>query len=319
MSGAVRAVVIEEYGAIPAVRDWPQPTAGPGQSLVRFEAAGLNPVDLAISSGRFYLPLPEPPCVAGVEAVGTVIASERFPVGTRVWSLGLTGRFAQVFAAPDDELVPVPEEVSASVAAAMGVAGLAGWMPVMSRGAIVPGERVLVLGASGIVGQVAVQTARAAGAGWIVAAARSEGGCRRALIAGADAVVRLTEPDFDLQLAEAADDGFDLVIDTLWGEPLQASLAALRTGARIVHVGSTSAQMASLVGGTLRGKRVDIRGFALFSEPFEAIARDYPLLCQAAMAGTVSIGIDEVALEDAAEAWVAQGHQASGRKFVLVA
>jgi len=257
--------------------------------------------------------------VAGAEAVGIVMASERLEIGTRVWSLGLTGRFAQVFAAPDDRLVPVPEEVGAPVAAAMGIAGLAGWMPVMSRGAMVPGERVLVLGASGIVGQVAVQTARAAGAGWIVAAARSADGCRRALKSGADIAVRLADQDFDLQLADAAGDGFDLVIDTLWGEPLQASLGTLRAGARVVHVGSASAQVASLAGGALRGKRVDIRGFSVFSEPFEAIARDYPLLCQAATAGTVSIDIDAVGLEDAAEAWVAQAHQASGRKFVLVA
>lgn len=319
MTDTVRAAVIDAYGLDPVVRDWPAPSAGPGESLVRFEAAGLNPVDLAIGSGRFYLPLPEPPYVAGVEAVGIVVASDRYPVGTRVWGLGLTGRFAQVFAAADDRLVPVPDDVPATVAAAVGVAGLAGWMPVMSRGGIVPGERVLVLGASGIVGQVAVQTARAAGAGWIVAAARSDDGCRRALTAGADMVVRLSDPDFDLQLANAAGDGFDLIIDTLWGEPLQASLAAIRTGARIVHVGSASAQTASLAGGALRGKRVDIRGYSLFSEPFASVARDYPLLCQAALAGTVSIGIDEVALEDAADAWRAQAHQASGRKLVLIA
>lgn len=319
MTDTVRAAVIDAYGLDPVVRDWPAPSAGPGESLVRFEAAGLNPVDLAIGSGRFYLPLPEPPYVAGVEAVGIVVASDRYPVGTRVWGLGLTGRFAQVFAAADDRLVPVPDDVPATVAAAVGVAGLAGWMPVMSRGGIVPGERVLVLGASGIVGQVAVQTARAAGAGWIAAAARSDDGCRRALTAGADMVVRLSDPDFDLQLANAAGDGFDLIIDTLWGEPLQASLAAIRTGARIVHVGSASAQTASLAGGALRGKRVDIRGYSLFSEPFASVARDYPLLCQAALAGTVSIGIDEVALEDAADAWRAQAHQASGRKLVLIA
>lgn len=319
MSDAVRAVVITKYGTVPTVEGWPTPTAGAGETLIRFEAGGLNPADLAVASGRFYLPLPEPPCVAGLEAVGIVVESERVPIGTRVWSLGITGRFSEVFAAPDDQLVVVPEGITAPVAAAMGVAGLAGWMPVMSRGGMVPGERVLVLGASGIVGQVAVQTARAAGAGWIVAAARSADGCWRARRAGADAVVRLTDSDFELQLADAAGDGFDLVIDTLWGEPLQASLAALRTGARIVHVGNASAPMASFVGGALRGKRVDIRGFSIFVEPAEAIARDYPLLCQAAAAGTVSIGIDEVRLDDAVRAWTEQAQQASGRKIVLIA
>lgn len=319
MTDAIRALVIRQYGTAPTVGDWPAPSPGAGHSLIRLEAAGLNPADLAIGSGRFYMPLPEPPCVAGVEAVGVVVDSARFASGTRVWSLGVTGRFAELFVAPDDHLVAVPEDVPAPIAAAMGVAGLAGWMPVMNRGALVPGERVLVLGASGIVGQVAVQTARAAGAGWIVAAARSDDGCRRALKAGADLAVRLADADFALQLANAAGEGFDLVIDTLWGEPLQASLDALRTGARVVHVGSAAGPNASLAGGALRGKRVDIRGFSLFSEPAEDIARDYPRLCVAAAAGTVSIGIDEVPLEDGADAWAAQAHQASGRKIVLVA
>ncbi len=319
MSDSVRAVVIREYGQPPATEDWAAPTAGAGQSLIRLEAAGLNPVDLAIASGRFYLPLPVAPCVAGAEAVGVVVASARFAPGTRVWALGMTGCFSELFVVADDLLIPVPDDVPPLLAAAMGVAGLAGWMPVMSRGAIVPGERVLILGASGIVGQVAIQAARAAGAGWIVAAARSEDGRLRALRAGADAVVGVATHEADSALADAAGDGLDLVIDTLWGEPLQTVLAHLRTGARVVQVGSSAAQTASLAGGPLRGKRVDILGFSLFSEPFAALERDYPLLCQAAAAGTVRIGIDEVPLDDAASAWAAQAHQATGRKLVLLA
>ena len=319
MTDTVRAVVIREYGQAPATEDWTAPTAAAGQSLIRFEAAGLNPVDLAIASGRFYMPLPAAPCVAGAEAVGVVVASSRFAPGTRVWALGMTGCFSELFVVADDLLIPVPDDVPAPLAAAMGIAGLAGWMPVMSRGAIVPGERVLVLGASGIVGQVAVQAARAAGASWIIAAARSENGRLRALRAGADAVVGVATPEADSALADAAGEGVDLVIDTLWGEPLQTVLAHLRTGARVVQVGSAAAQTASLLGGPLRGKRVDILGFSLFSEPFSALERDYPLLCQAAAAGTVRIGIDEVPLDDAASAWAAQAHQATGRKLVLVA
>ena len=107
MNHTVRAVVITEYGMVPTVEDWPTPVAGAGQSLIRFEAGGLNPADLAIASGRFYMPLPDPPCVAGVEAVGIIMESERYPIGTRVWSLGITGRFSEVFAAPDDRLVVV--------------------------------------------------------------------------------------------------------------------------------------------------------------------------------------------------------------------
>ena len=319
MTRTVRAAVIGAYGQPPEVTDWRAPVPGAGTTLVRLEAAGLNPVDLAIASGRFYLPLPAAPVVAGAEGVGVVLASERFAPGTRVWALGMTGCFAEEFAVADDLLIAVPEGVAPTTAAAMGIAGLAGWMPVMSRGRLVPGDRVLVLGASGIVGQVAIQTARAGGAGWIVAAARSDEGRARALGLGADAAVGIgTEAD-DASLAAAAGEGFDLVIDTLWGEPLQSVFAHLRNGARVVHVGSASAQTASLVGGSLRGKRVDLLGFGLFGEPFEGLERDYPLLCQAAAAGTVRIAIDEMPLEHVGAAWAAQAHQAAGRKIVLVA
>jgi NADPH2:quinone reductase len=318
VTGGNRAVVIAEYGVTPTVVDWPAPAPGPGQALIEFEAAGLNPVDLAIGSGRFYMPLPAAPLVAGAEAVGRVISSERFLPGTRVWALGLTGCFSERFVVAEDRVVPVPDGVGADVAAAMGIAGLAGWMPVMSRGEIVPGERVLVLGASGIVGQVAIQAARAAGAAWIVAAARSEAGRARALAVGADVAVGVGDADSERDLVHAAGDGIDLVVDTLWGEPVQASLAVVRTGGRVVQVGSASALTSTVAGGTLRGKRIDIRGFSVFSEPFSGIERDYPLLCAAAEAGTVAIRIDEVSLDESVRAWETQAHQATGRKLVLV-
>jgi len=319
VTASVRAAVIRAYGQPPVVGDWPAPVAAPGTTRIRLEAAGVNPVDLAIGSGRFYLPLPGSPLVAGAEAVGTVVDSARFAAGTRVWALGMTGCFAEEFAVADDRLIPVPDGVPPATAAAMGIAGLGGWMPVMSRGRMVPGERVLVLGASGIVGQVAVQAARAAGAGWIVAAARSQEGRARALAAGADVAVGVGTSGADEELAAAAAEGFDLIIDTLWGEPLQIALAHMRTGTRVVHVGSAAAQTATLAGGPLRGARVDILGFSLFTEPFGGIERDYPLLCEAAAAGTIRIGIDEVPLEDAASAWQTQARQAIGRKLVLVA
>lgn len=319
MSATVRAFVLPAFGAAPVLGDLPVPAAGRGEALLRLEAAGLNPVDLAIAAGRFYLPLPEPPFAVGVEAVARVVSSARFPAGTRVWTLGLTGRFADEFVAPDADLVPVPENVPAPLAAALGVAGLAGWMPVVSRGALVPGERILVLGASGSVGQIAIQTARAGGAGWIVAAARSAGGRERALARGADVAIGLDGPEADARRAAAAGDGFDLVIDTLWGAPLAASIPCIRRGGRIVQVGSAAAPSADLVAGPLRGRRIDLRGFSLFSEPWDLVAEQYGRLCRAAAEGRVRIDVDEVPLEAAADAWAAQAALRSGRKLVLVA
>ena len=311
-------MVVPGYGLPPTVVERPAPVPGEGEALLRFVAAGLNPVDLAIGAGRFYLPVPPPPYVAGAEAVATVISSDRFAPGTRVWSLSPTGRFAERFVARDSDLVPVPDGVPSPLAAALGIAGLAGWMPITMRGAMAAGERVLVLGGSGIVGQVAIQAARAAGASWIVAAARSAAGRERALGLGADVAVGLEAADLGAPLAEAAGEGIDVVVDMLWGAPVVASIAVVRAGARIVHVGTASGPSANVVGAPLRAKRIDIRGFAVFSEPPADVARAYLEVCQAAADGTVVVDIDEVLLADAADAWAAQASQSSGRKLVVV-
>ncbi len=148
--------------------------------------APLNPVDVAIAGGRFYLDVPPPPYVAGAELVGAVERSDRFPAGTRVWALTMTGAMAERAAVRDDLLVPVPDGLDDGLAGAVGIAGLAGWMAVRRRGGLAAGETVVVLGASGILGQAAVQAAASGGAARVVAATRSEKGRRRALGARRD-------------------------------------------------------------------------------------------------------------------------------------
>ncbi len=315
MSTRCDAAIVAEYGTAPKWESWPTPVPGPGEALVRFEAAGLNPVDLAIGAGRFYLPLPAPPYVAGAEAVGTIVSSVRWAPGTRVWSLSPVGRFSELFVARDDELIAVPGGVDPKIAAAMGIAGLAGWSPIVTRGGLSPGERVLVLGASGIVGQVAIQTARARGAGHIVAVARSMDGQTRARACGAHVACGLS----DAEIAASTGEGIDLIVDTLWGSPAMSALGLLSSSGRLVQIGSAAAQSADLVAGPLRGRRIDIRGFSVFSEPFDEMATQYPALCEAAQRGEIAIGIDAIDVRDIADAWSAQAQQSSGRKFVLVA
>jgi NADPH:quinone reductase-like Zn-dependent oxidoreductase len=312
----VRALVLPARGADPVLREVPAPT---GPARVRTLAAGLNPVDLAVASGRFYLPLPEPPYVLGCEGVGEVLASAAHPTGTLVWSVRHTGgHFAEEFAAEDAALVPVPEGLPPAFAAALGIAGLAGWMPVASRGAMRPGEHVVVLGASGVAGRVAVQAARALGAGRVVAVGRDAASLERAAALGADATVRIGEGDLAAGLRDACGGGADLVVDMLWGEPLAACLGVLRRGARVVQVGSAAGQSAQVVAGPLRGGRIDVRGFSVFSEDPADVATGYRDLCRAALAGEVRLDLLEVPLSDAPAAWASQAAGTAGRKIVLV-
>ena len=313
----MRTVSVVEWGAAPAVTDAPEPSAGPGRALVRMRAAALNPVVLAIASGRFYMPLPDPPFTSGAEAVGEVVSSERLPAGTRVWCLTMTGGFGELVSAPEETLVPVPDALDDALAAALGIAGLAGWMPVRERGRLAPGETVVVLGASGVVGQVAVQAARLNGARWVVAVARSAAGRERALGLGAD-VALPTGDGLAGALREACGEGADLVVDALWGDSAGAAIGVLRRGGRHVQVGSAERPVLEVVAGPLRGKRVDLLGFSVFSEEPSEVRRAYAELAEVAALGEVTVEIDAVPLADAPAAWARQAAGAGGRKLVLV-
>lgn len=310
--------MVPARGEDPEPREVAEPTRGPGEALVRVLAAPVNPVDLAIASGRFYMPVPDPPYVPGAELVGEVVASERLPEGTHVWALTLAGGMGERAAVPEDALVAVPDDLDPLMAGAIGIAGLAGWIAVRGRGELRPGERVLVLGASGVVGQSAVQAAVGGRAGRIVAAARGEDGRRRALALGAHAVVDLGAADLAAAYREAVGAPADLVVDTLWGPPLGAALAVLARGGRVVQVGSSAAAEAAIPAGPLRGGRIDIRGLSVFSEDPVDVADAYHEAAVAAAAGRLRLEVETVALGDGPLAWRRLAAGAAGVKLVLV-
>lgn len=312
----MRGLSVSARGATPVVGGLDEPAAPPGTTLVRVLAAALNPLDLAIAGGRFYLPVPDPPYVPGAEVVGEVVRSGAHPQGARVWGIGLTGGMAELAVLRDEALAPVPEGVPDGLAAALGIAGLAGWMPVLDRGALLPGERVAVLGAGGAVGMVAVQAARSAGAGTVVAVARGAGGRERALALGAD-VALPTGPGLVDALRRACPEGLDLVIDPLWGDSALAALACLARGGRLVQVGNAEAPSADLAAGGLRGRRLDIRGFSVLVEEPERLRAAYSELAAAVLAGEVRMDVRTVPLEAAPGAWERQAAGAAGVKTVV--
>ena len=305
---------IENWGEAPGVVDGPEPVAESGQALVRVLAGTLNPVDIAIASKRFYGAVPAPPYVPGNELVGEVIESATLPAGTRVWCHCTTGGLAERAAVPEDRMVPVPEGIADEYAAALGVAGIAGWMAVRDRADLTLTDEVLVLGASGVVGRVAVAAAKAAG-NRVVAAGRNE----RALAdVGADAVLDLTADDLGAELSAAAPNGVDVVIDMVWGRAAVAAIGALRQGGRLVQVGNAAGPLAEVPAGPLRGGRLDLRGYSIYSERFADVARAYGELCRAAMLGRIEIPIEKVPLRELPEAWERQVRFATGGAKLVV-
>ena len=311
----MRAALIREVGAIPDVADVAEPVG----AAIEVLAAPINPIDLAVSRGILATGHPELPYVPGCEAVGRT-ADEKV-----VWiyggSLGRTsnGAIAERAAIGDSHAIEVPDGADPALAAGLGIAGLAGWLPLAWRAPLRGGENVLVLGATGSVGLVAVQAAKLLGAARVVAAGRSAEGLERARECGADATLRLDQAD-DLVVAfkEAfGGEGPSYVFDPLWGQPAAAAVQAAVPHATFVNLGQSAGATSELASAAVRFKSLSIYGHTNFAVPPEELAEHYRRLVAHALAGEIRLDIERVPLEGVADAWQRQADGA-GTKLVIV-
>jgi NADPH:quinone reductase-like Zn-dependent oxidoreductase len=309
----VRAAVLHELG-VPRADDFREPTAGDGQAVVDVLAAGLNPVDVAICAGAFYAGPPPLPSVAGREGVG-LLEGRRVYFDSPVLPFGSMAERALI---DPSSAYDVPDAVQDGVAVALGISGLAAWLALTWRAELEPGEHVLVLAASGVLGQIAVQAAKLLGAARVVAAARSPEGLERCLSLGADAAVRLDgSQDLAGKFAEAAEGRIDVVVDPLFGEPLSAAVEAASFRARLVTLGAGAGTQATLSSPAIRGKMLSIMGHANFAAPPDVKREAYRRLADAAAVRDIRVEVDPIDLERVAQAWerLAAGPH---RKIVLV-
>jgi NADPH:quinone reductase len=322
----MRAALISELGDPPSTTDVDEPSPGGNEAIVDVLASALNPIDVAVGSGRFFSGHPPLPYVPGAEAVGRVARADGLADGTLVYVSGggfgvaRDGGLAERAAAPAAAIVELPRDADPGLAAALGVAGLAGWLPLAWRAPVRADDRVLVLGATGTVGLVAVQAARLLGAERIVAAGRNPDGLRRAREAGAHASVALDTDDrgeLAKRMAEAAGgDGPTYVVDALWGGAIEAALAAVARGARIVHIGQSAGPEATLSSGDVRGKQIDLYGYQTFAVPAEARVQAHATLLDHAGSGALQIPVERVGLDEITDAWQRQA-EGTDRKIVV--
>jgi NADPH:quinone reductase len=308
----MRAAVVRELGRPPKPGDFADPAPDDGDVLVEIQAAPLNPIDLAVAAGRNPAGHPPLPFVPGCEGIGTVD-------GRLVWvyrggiGIARNGCMAEHVTAPEEAITPVPEGADPALAAAMGIAGMAGWVPLSTRVPVREDDVVLVLGATGTVGGVAVQAARLLGARKVVAAGRDRAALERL---DADAKVVL-EGDLVEAFRAACDGGPTLVFDPLWGEPAAAAAEAAKPGARIAQLGQSAGATAPITSAAIRFKGLEIYGFSNFTLPKDVLDREYARLVEHALNGDIRVEIDRLALDRVAEAWEQQA-ESPHRKLVLV-
>lgn len=322
----IRALIVDSPGAAPRVGTTEIPEQTAGTTLVEVVAAPINPLDLAIASGTFHSVRHEAPYVPGSECVGVVLTSATHEPGSWVYaeshaSPATPGSLAEQVAVADSSVLPLPAGIDPVMAAAVGNAGVAAYLPLVEVARVQAGETVLVLGATGAVGQLAIQIARSRGAGPVVGVGRDAATLARLLDLGADAVVELRAgEDADTLAARmlAAAGPADVVLDGLYGRPLEAALGACAPRARIVNIGNSAGATAELPAGILRGRQLTLAGFAGLRTPLIAKRPALTWLWRSLGAGELSIEVRTCGLADLPAAWLAQASSPHG-KNVLVA
>ncbi len=251
----MKAAVIEKQGGLDGLvyRDWPDPVAGPGDILVRVRACGLNHLDIFVRRGMPGFPVPIP-FISGGDIAGEVAALGEgvtgFAVGERVLvnpstdkgMLGeqLPGGMAELVAAPASHVIPLPEHVTFREAACLPVAYGTARRMLLARAALQPGELILVLGASGGVGNGCVQIAGHLGA-TVIAAAGDDDKLARLEAMGATHLINYRTGDFSRQAWEiSGKKGVDVVVNFTGGDTWAPSLRTLRKGGRLVTCGATA-------------------------------------------------------------------------------
>ncbi len=320
----MKAAVLHRLGDTPRFDDFVDPHAAQGEVLINVRAASLKNSDKMMASGTHYDSHAELPVVCGNDGVGLL------EDGTRVFCGGPRppfGMMAERTVVSRIRCMPVPENLSDEVAAALPNPTLSSWLPLVWRAAMKQGETVLVLGATGVAGKLAVQIAKHLGAGRVVAAGRNRDVLESLHELGAEATISLELPDAKLRdafLQEAESSHIDIVLDYLWGHPTEVLLDAL-TGhdtlgvssrVRLIEIGEMAGPAIRLPAAALRSSAVEIYGSGGGGiVPPKAIFEAIPQVWSLAAQGKLRIDIEKVPLADVGKVW---RHDSKGRRVVLV-
>jgi len=314
------AVSLHSPGEPPKVVGWEAPSPGPGEVLVEVTAAPITPLDLLCASGSSYFGVPATPYVPGVQGIGTVD-------GRTVWfptAAGMRpgdGSMAATVVVPEKDLVPLPDGADPVLVAALGLSAVAAHMSLTWRGELAAGEQVIVLGGGGVVGQSAIQLARAAGARRVVAGAHSPEGRARAEAVGADAVVPLDTADVDeltRRFESAVDGPVDLLLDPLFGVPAVAAARSLRPGGRWVNLGGAASETAPVTSSLLRSKSLRLLGYTNNELTSEQRAEAIAMIAARVADGMLTVAHETVTPTDVPAAWAGHAAGTASLRSVVV-
>ncbi len=306
----MRAAVIRQDGKLPELMEFAEPQAAAGCSLIRVTAGGVGSSDVQRAAGVFGPSTGD--YVVGGEGVGLLASGERVYFGHAVPP---HGSWAERTIVPDAETWAIPDGVSDALAIAVGISGTGALIP-LEEARIQKGENVLILGATGPVGQIGLQMAKLLGAGRVVAAARDAAALATLKQRGiADEIVQIGTGDDLAALREVAGDGFNVVLDIVYGAPAEAAMRATAPGARMMSIGIQAGPTVTL---SLRDLvfRSHI-GVGTGQRPAAERKAAFDRLIAHAARGEIMVDSLSFPLEQAAEAWAAQSGRPHAKIYVV--
>ena len=311
----MKAAVLHERDGVPRYEDFPDPVAGEGEVIVEVKAVAVENVDRAVAAGTHFAGramMPELPAIPCFDGIGTL------PDG-RLVGFGNPrppyGALAERTVVREGAYGPIPDGLDPAVATVLPSA-ISGMSMKVAAG-LQPGESVLIQGATGVAGRLAVQVARLLGAGRVVATGRDDEQLREL---GADQVINTKIKDEDLERAYA-ESRTDVVVDFLWGRPTELLLRAMvpETFAfpkplRLVQIGEVAGADLRVSAESLRTSGVEIYGAAKGLSP-ETMGAAYGQVLEWAAAGRLTFGVEEVPLSEIETAW--QRTDLRGKRLVV--
>jgi NADPH2:quinone reductase len=307
----MNAAVVSAWDAPPQYRSFEEPVAGDSELVVQVTAAGLHPIVKALAGGTHYGSTSELPIIPGVDGVG------RLQDGARVY-FGIArkpfGSMAERAPVPRGMYLPLPDAVDDATAAAIANPGMSSWVALTARAHFTAGESVLILGATGVAGRLAVQVAKHLGARRVIAVGRNPGALEKLKVLGADAVISLHQEHEALVNAlrnEWTGGGVDVVLDYLWGPPAEALLEAIsRKGltqaaprVRYIQIGNSAGKSIALEAATLRSSGLELLGSGFGSASLAQIFQALGQFFEAAGKKQFAIEIRTVPLRDVESFW----------------
>jgi NADPH:quinone reductase-like Zn-dependent oxidoreductase len=304
----MKAAVVLRAGSVPVYVDFNEPVPSTGEHRIAVTAAALSPVVKARVSGAHYSAPGDFPFVAGIDGVG------RTDDGRRVYFIlprAPYGSMAETAAVPASQCVPLPDGLDDITAAAIANPGLSSWAALRERARLAAGETVLVNGATGTSGRLAVQIAKLLGAKKVIATGRNTTALQALKALGADEIMTLGED------TDALDAGFkkhfagrvDVVLDYLWGRSAERLLiAGAKAGPegvpiRFVQVGNSSGANITLPASAVRSSTIEMMGSGIGSVPLNGIVGAIRDVLHAAAEKSFDFETKTIPLTDVEKAW----------------